>query len=118
MHEHRGWEIGFIPVKTLKNETVHVYHWHRYTFELPPQAKLILRGDYCVNQAFSWQDTVIATQFHPESTVEWIRTLSEELQPRHTGNVQSKEQMLANLPLQKRLQEWYFAELDRLFLTK
>lgn len=117
VYQHSGWEIGFLPVKNSQGESLTVFHWHHCTFELPPQAERIFHGDYCLNQAFKVGDQVIATQFHPESTAEWVRTCSQELQAHHQGNVQSQEQILGSLSLLVPLQKWYFQQLDELFLA-
>jgi GMP synthase-like glutamine amidotransferase len=113
---HHGWEIGFIEVTDSDGEKIKVFHWHHCTFELPPGAERVVSGDYCLNQAFKWGEQVVGTQFHPESTVEWIKTCTEGLRPHHQGNVQSQEQMLNSLFLQQDLQNWYFQQLSKLFL--
>ncbi|MGZ3772328.1 MAG: type 1 glutamine amidotransferase [Pseudobdellovibrionaceae bacterium] len=114
VYQHKGWEIGFIPVKTLEGEMLNVFHWHRYTFELPPGAELIVTGDFCKNQAFKYGDTITTTQFHPEATKEWIEECSNSLRDSYEGLVQNKMQILNSMPLQKKLQAWYFSKLDEL----
>ncbi len=44
-----------------------VIHWHGDTFELPPGAVLLARGDAVRNQAFRLEH-VVGVQFHPETT--------------------------------------------------
>lgn len=118
VYQHPGWEIGFIRLSRAGQEPLPVFHWHHCTFDLPPGAELILQGDYCRNQAFKVGDQVIATQFHPEATQEWIRECAGDVKEKHQGNVQSTEEMLRDLPLQKVQQAWYFQQLDQLFLGK
>lgn len=118
VYKHPGWEVGFIPAKSIHGDNVPMFHWHQYTFELPPSATLLIEGAYCRNQAFTWGNQVVATQFHPESTSEWIKECANEIKEKHQGHVQSRQEILDSLPLQKDLQDWYFKELDALFLKK
>lgn len=114
VYKHKGWEIGFVPVTTRQGTSLEVFHWHQYTFDLPPGADLIVQGDYCRNQAFKYGSNIIGTQFHPESTPKWIEECSECIRDSHQGVVQNKEQMLSAIHLQKNLQDWYFSQLDEL----
>lgn len=118
VYQHHGWEIGFIPAKTRDGREVPMFQWHHCTFELPPNAELLVQGDYCRNQAFKVGDQVIATQFHPEATEEWIRECAEGIREKHQGNVQTPESILESMPLRKKLQAWYFEQLDQLFLER
>ncbi|MBC7370137.1 MAG: type 1 glutamine amidotransferase [Bdellovibrionaceae bacterium] len=118
VYQRPDWEIGFLPVEDISGEKIRVFQWHRYNFELPPVAELFMFGDYCRNQAYRVGKNIVATQFHPEATEDWVRTCSTELESRHTGNVQSAAQMLESMPLQKSLQAWYYRQLDQLFLGK
>jgi GMP synthase-like glutamine amidotransferase len=110
-----GWEVGFVPVKTVEGETIQAFHWHHCTFELPSGAELIATNDFCKNQAYKIGDNIVATQFHPETTEDWIRECADEVGSEHQGLVQNRSEMLADLPLQKPLKEWYFKQLDKLF---
>ncbi|MEK2689131.1 type 1 glutamine amidotransferase [Bdellovibrio sp. GT3] len=110
-----GWEVGFVPVHTTDGETIPAFHWHHCTFTLPPGAELIATNDFCKNQAYKIGDNIIATQFHPETTEDWIRECADEVGPHQQGIVQNKAEMLADLHLQKTLRDWYFRQLDKLF---
>lgn len=48
------------------------YQWHREGFDVPKTATLLAKGDLFPNQAFAYGDNSIATQFHPEITMEMI----------------------------------------------
>jgi GMP synthase-like glutamine amidotransferase len=117
VYYHHGWEIGFVQIENpATKENIAVFHWHHCTFDLPSKAELFFTNDYCKNQAFKLQDQVIATQFHPEATLGWVKDCAEELEPRHTGRVQTREQMLAGTAQRDQMQAWYFQQLDHLFL--
>lgn len=79
-------EIGFFDVglaSDIKNsiffngfpDSFKVFQWHSDTFEIPDKAIRIAGSEVCENQAFEYQDNVIALQFHLESTVDSIRQL-------------------------------------------
>ncbi|QDK43943.1 type 1 glutamine amidotransferase [Bdellovibrio sp. ZAP7] len=111
-----GWESGFVPVKMSSGETLQVFQSHLCTFDLPKSAELFATNDFCKNQAYRVGKNIVATQFHPEATDEWIKYCSEKDLSARTGNVQNKTEMLNSLPLRKSLQDWYFKQLDQLFL--
>ncbi len=48
--------------------------WHNDTFELPAEARLLMTGDECPNQAFRVGNRVYGFQFHPEATPGIIRS--------------------------------------------
>jgi len=71
-----GPEIGWVkieltaagradPVLGALPEPAEVFHWHRDTFDLPPDAVLLASGDLYANQAFRL-GSVVGVQFHPE----------------------------------------------------
>ena len=81
-------EIGWMPItKTAEGknhellsgipDTIHVFHWHGETFNLPKGATRLFSSEACENQAFSYGDNVLALQFHLEMTSEAIKTISE-----------------------------------------
>lgn len=43
-------------------------HWHGDTFDLPDKTTPLLTSEACQNQAFSFEDRVLALQFHLEMT--------------------------------------------------
>jgi GMP synthase-like glutamine amidotransferase len=59
-----------------------VFHWHRDTFDLPRRGRLLVEGDDCRNQAFSYI-RVVGLQFHlevtPKDSAEWINKYHQEL---------------------------------------
>lgn len=72
-------EIGWFPIHAVDSidnqgfsfppsETV--FHWHGETFDLPPGAIRLAKSEGCENQAFQIGKSVIALQFHLETTQE------------------------------------------------
>ena len=67
-------EVGYHPLYPARPDCplfpspLHVFHWHREGFDLPPGAELLARGVIFENQAFSVGTRAFAVQFHPEMT--------------------------------------------------
>ncbi len=59
-----------------------VFHWHGDTFDLPPRATLLARGEKCRNQLFRY-GVVAGVQFHLEVTADearqWAHRYADEL---------------------------------------
>ncbi len=59
-----------------------VFHWHSDTFDVPKQARLLVEGEDCENQAFRFQN-ILGIQFHLEITLEqlekWLKGYANEL---------------------------------------
>jgi len=77
-------EIGWFPVVRMSDQapwpqllpsTLLAFHWHGETFSLPPDAQWLMRSEACANQAFIWQNQVLALQCHLEMTADTIATL-------------------------------------------
>jgi len=105
---NRVKEIGWFPVTaTATAERSRVgralptqlaaYHWHGDTFELPVGAVQLARSRACEQQGFSYQDRVVALQFHLETTPESARALIEHCagEIQEGPYIQSPEEMLA-----------------------
>ncbi len=58
-------------------EQTKVFHWHGDTFDIPEGAISVARSDACQNQAFIYENRVIAFQFHLEATFESATALIE-----------------------------------------
>lgn len=54
------------PVLSPLGESVPVFQWHGYHFEIPPDAVHLARTDSCEQQAFRWSDNAYGFQFHME----------------------------------------------------
>lgn len=78
-------EIGWFSVFNLSGNQHKVssglpgvftaFHWHGDTFDLPEGATHLLESDMCYNQAFIYQDKVLALQFHLEVTNQTLEML-------------------------------------------
>ncbi len=87
VYRSREPEVGWFPVERVEggaqsrfyrllSPEIVTLHWHGETFDLPDGAIRLARSAVCENQAFSWGDSVLALQYHPEATVELVRSLS------------------------------------------
>lgn len=103
-------EIGWFPVTLQTNneftrgidfpDVITVFHWHGETFDLPNDAELIASSGNCKNQIFTVGRNVIGFQCHLETTVESLKTLTEncanELNP--APFIQSAKEMAQQYP--------------------
>ena len=82
-------EIGWFPIRKTQNgknsrllkgfeDTTLVFHWHGDTYNLPEDAVHLLQSEYCLYQAFFYQDRVLGLQFHLETTPELIKKMLTE----------------------------------------
>lgn len=79
-------EIGWFDVQFTKqfcksfkliDENVTLFHWHGETFSLPEGANLLASTPECKNQAFIFNNQLLALQFHPEITPESLISMIE-----------------------------------------
>ena len=88
-------------------------------FSLPAGATLLAAGEPFPNQAFSYGETTIALQFHPEVTClilnHWQRVLAGNIGKPGTQSLAEQDSGFARY--NKRLTEWYCLFLDRFFKT-
>ncbi len=107
VYRNKEREVGWYPVERVDCGAKSVFfdllspklltlHWHGETFDLPEGALHLARSEVCPNQAFSWNDRVLALQYHPEATVELVRSLSSHCPEDPTGHcwVQGAEEIL------------------------
>jgi GMP synthase-like glutamine amidotransferase len=127
--KHSHWEVGFHAVslspeksKYLPPEihTLTVFQYHGYRYHCPQKGFSLGTNSACSDQAFQVGENIVAFQFHPESTKEWIvECATDHSEPYPTGEfVEAPEKTIQNLKLQEDLQRWYFHFLDRFFLRK
>jgi GMP synthase-like glutamine amidotransferase len=82
IHKEIGWHpVEFLDADSPMREVLvgrhTVFHWHGETFAIPAGAVRIATSEACENQAFVYDDHVVALQFHLEATEDSIRQLAE-----------------------------------------
>lgn len=77
-------EIGWLSVEGVadgspfaRGELYRVFQWHGETFDLPRGARLLASSDACAHQAFALGSSVLALQFHLETTRDIAAALVE-----------------------------------------
>jgi len=86
VYANKHKEIGFYPIEldtanarqtplAVLPQKINVFHWHGDTFDLPKGALHLARSPGCENQAFSWNQHVMALQFHLEVSMAEIESL-------------------------------------------
>ncbi len=76
----RNKEIGFFPLTgdgEFFPEAFNAFHWHGDTFGIPEGAVRLASSEATPNQAFVYNDNVLALQFHLETTEESLFALYE-----------------------------------------
>ena len=83
VHKEIGWwPVHFSPqiAGTLLqglSETIHLFEFHGDTFTLPEDVEPLAFSEGCKNQAFIYNDHVLAVQFHPEVSADIMKILAE-----------------------------------------
>lgn len=117
VQKHPFWEVGWQPVKIMEMSTereLMVFQWHGYSFELPPQVKLMASNEACRGQGFTYESHILAFQFHPEATEEWITERAQDQEiPAPTKYVQTSSEIIRDLSFRETMQSWYFSQLDQ-----
>ena len=123
--KHR--EIGWFPVRRTEEardtpfwsaipEVHDAFLWHSDTFDIPPGALKFASGEGAENQGFTWRDSVVAVQFHPEMTLEGAEAIvansAHEIVP--GPYVQQPESFLAGHERYAALERVMYSLLDRL----
>lgn len=95
--------------------TMHVFHWHGETFELPDNAVLLASSVACNNQIFQLGKRVIGLQCHLETTEENVRSMVLHCADELTGGsfIQDANVILSAGDAQyQQLTEWMAQVLD------
>jgi len=81
-----GAEIGWSPLQAVPNSEapawfapllapgLHLFHWHRDTFDLPSGALHLAQTELYNHQAFAIDGFALALQFHPEVTASGLES--------------------------------------------
>lgn len=124
--KHSHWEVGFQSVSLFpeksrylpqETKTLQVFQYHGYRYYCPPSGISLAANPACTDQAFQVGENIMAFQFHPESTKEWITACAADTsEPYPTGKfVEDPKKTLESLEIQEDLQKWYFQFLDLFF---
>ncbi len=96
VYQSKEKEIGWFPVHFTRNlaittqiplmtEEMTVFHWHGETFDLPSGAEWLSKSEGTANQAFIYNQSILAVQFHlemkPENISLMINHVGHELVP-------------------------------------
>jgi len=102
--------FGSFPPKLI------AYHWHGDTYDLPAGAVHIARSEACENQAFVYEDRVVALQFHFEVKADNVRALIDNCAAEigFGPHMQPPGAMLAQLDLIPAMNRSMFDLLDRM----
>jgi GMP synthase-like glutamine amidotransferase len=84
-----GLEVGYPPVYLTEaaksdyllaglSEEQRIMQMHEDSFDLPPEAVLLMRNDICANQGFRIGATTYGFQFHPEVTLQEARSFPRD----------------------------------------
>ena len=128
VYQNREREIGWFPVRSTPQAAASrlfsglpaemtVLHWHGDTFDLPPGAVHLAESDFCRNQAFELEGSVLGLQFHlevqPEGLDRLIANSAAELAVPGPA-VQTADRMRAAAHLAQALRPTLYTILDRL----
>lgn len=109
VYKNKYREIGWFPITRSRNcsktvldttlpQSFEVFHWHGDTFDIPDRAVLLASSEACPNQGFIFDDSVLALQFHLETTFEsasmLIQKCGNELD--NSRYVQDKKSILSD----------------------
>lgn len=130
----RHREIGFFPLrrsascagqaisKKVSNvwklpDEFTAFHWHGDTFDIPEGAVRLASSEATANQAFVYNDKVLALQFHLETTEASLMSLYENSKDEITGGpfIQTLEEMKPFFPTLGTANAYMRDILNRLF---
>lgn len=113
-------EIGFFPLKSngqLLPKEFTAFHWHGDTFGIPEGAERIASSEATKNQAFLYNNNVLALQFHLETTEESLNSLYANCSGEITDSsfIQNLEQVKPFFPTLKNANRLMADLLGKLF---
>jgi GMP synthase-like glutamine amidotransferase len=127
---NKNKEIGWFPVSFTPDSTNHpitgvfpetfmTFHWHGDTFTLPVGVTHLAYSEATPNQAFIYDNRVVALQFHPEVVEAVITDLTEngDKELIDAPYIQSKEEMKKGIENIRKNKEILFQFLNKLFQT-
>lgn len=127
----KKWEVGWHDVEIINSEylfnlsqqnlqltsekKITAFHLHQYYFKLPSGANLLATNSFCKNQAYTYQNHVLAFQFHPEVDRAWIEKNLHIIKNDWSGPVQDANTIQTKWNYLDSLKEWYFCALNQFF---
>ncbi|MEO1621645.1 MAG: type 1 glutamine amidotransferase [Cyanobacteria bacterium J06632_3] len=106
---HTQPEIGFSQIEVLpaatepwlksNSEGLRIMEWHFDTFDLPPEATLLMTNHICKHQAYRIGSNIYGFQFHfevtPNIVLSWLSAKREWLATKHPGLDEQIQHQLA-----------------------
>jgi len=124
VYPNKTKEIGWLEIsktnnhhliKNFQNKTT-VFQWHGDTFDIPANAVQLFESDVCKNQAFIYDDRILALQFHFEATPASIHEMlihgAAELTP--SATIQTADEIKENIKLTEENNRRMYEILDML----
>jgi GMP synthase-like glutamine amidotransferase len=113
---NKHWEVGWKSVQIVgRDQPLKVFQLHQDHFGLPPGAERLATNEITENQAFRYGDHVVGTQFHPESSEDWVQGYALEkarkLKGPYVAPPETISEGLSHLPEMK---AWFFELLTQL----
>jgi GMP synthase-like glutamine amidotransferase len=96
--------------------TIKVFHWHGDTFDIPEKAVHLAYSKGCKNQAYIYNNKVLALQFHLEPTKSSLKQMIDfgRAELKSARYVQTEQEILDNEQLIESGRKVLFSILDRL----
>ncbi|MHC1757738.1 MAG: type 1 glutamine amidotransferase [Methanosarcina sp.] len=127
VYENGHREMGWFPIKAVRTEEnkpeflkglpeeITVFHWHFRTFDLPEGAVHLYESEGCRNQAFIYDNRVLALQFHPEVHKERVKSMIGRFGSEMGSGpfIQKKEEMPGQEEYLAGTKEFMFMVLDK-----
>jgi GMP synthase (glutamine-hydrolysing) len=97
-------------------DSTKVFHWHGDTFDLPEDAIHLAFSRACKNQAYVYNDKVLALQFHLEQTRNSLQEMIETGRMELTSGryIQTEKELLDNIQFIESNRKILFTLLSRL----
>lgn len=115
-------EVGWSDMTISKNKIIgtnainlKVFQWHSYCFYEVPDTNSFATNSAWKYQGFTYNHHVIAFQFHPEATTEWILECSEDKKLPKGIFCQTSQEIKAALFQQKNMENLFFKILNHFF---